>query len=297
MIQAELEPRFSLSGSQFYRRFSAAKVRLGVSQIWSNVDAVPDSQLNEFRKLPCEQWGDALEEMKSKAPNGKLTAKHVKEIVTRRLQRQESADEQRSLHEANTVENLNDDDDSSENYQPPGNIMEQTNEENFNNDSNFPSSLSSSAYEVTNIVTIQCGNNANPEQQQYSGCWGIIQRLYEQSAFISVGGEVVEYLFTDINKVENPSPVLIEVCDRITTLWQVPNLPASVRHLLATFYQRRLDFSQSDLDVLAAIETCVRPSSATYLAEEKEDDHTNTQNKIKAAGIDHQIASIITPTE
>lgn len=135
--------------------------------------------------------------------------------------------------------------------------MEQTNEQNFNTDFNHASSLSSSGYQVKNIVTIQCTNNPSPEQQ-YSGCWGIIHRLFEQSAFISVGGVVVEYLFTDINLVENPSPILIEVCDRITSLWQVPNLPASVRHLLATFYQRRLDFSQEDLNVLAAISSCLR---------------------------------------
>ncbi len=64
----------------------------------------------------------------------------------------------------------------------------------------------------------------------------------------------MEYLLTDINLLENPAPTLMEVSDRTANLWQTPELPASVRHLLATFYQRRLDFSQSDKDVLAAIE-------------------------------------------
>ena len=142
MIQTELEPRFSLSGSQFYRRFSAAKVRKEVSQIWSNVDAVPDAQLNELRKLPSEEWSDALSEITSKAPNGKVTAKHIREIVENRRQSHKRAvaanlpDEQQ-LHDSNgRVENLNNDD-SSESYQLSGNIIEQTNEENFNNDSNF----------------------------------------------------------------------------------------------------------------------------------------------------------------
>ena len=121
--------------------------------------------------------------------------------------------------------------------------------------------------------------------------------LFEQSAFINVGGAVVEYFLSDINSVENPSPNLILVCDRIKNLWQIPNLPASVRHLLTTFYQRRLDFSQSDLNVLAAISTCVRPSLATDLTEEEECLETNSQNKIKAAGVHNQIASIISPTE
>ncbi len=112
-----------------------------------------------------------------------------------------------------------------------------------------------------------------------------------------MGGEVVEYLFTDINQIENPSPLLSQVCDRITSLWQVPNLPASVQHLLATFYQRRLDFSQSDLNVLAAIETCVRPGFTTHLASQEGDNQTNVQNNMKGAGVDNQITSIIFPTE
>ena len=41
--------------------------------------------------------------------------------------------------------------------------------------------------------------------------------------------------------------------DRVTRLWSVPNLPKSAQHLLRTFYQRELVFSQGDLDVLQAI--------------------------------------------
>jgi hypothetical protein len=110
---------------------------------------------------------------------------------------------------------------------------------------------------VNNLITIQCSDSATPFQRKYKSCWGIINRLLESTAIVAVGGELVEYPFTDLHLVENPSQVLSEVCDRIQTLWQAPNLPASVRHLLGTFYQRRLDFSQEDLDVLQAIETCV----------------------------------------
>ena len=37
-------------------------------------------------------------------------------------------------------------------------------------------------------------------------------------------------------------------------LWQVQNKPEVVRHVLETFYQRRLDFSEVDLLVLEATE-------------------------------------------
>jgi polyhydroxyalkanoate synthesis regulator phasin len=297
MIQAELEPRFSLSGSQIYRRFGAAKVRKGVSQIWSDVDTVPDTQLNELRKLPCEQWKDALEEITSLAPNGKITTKHVKKIVESRRPSKKRAvncvdndNEQRALRSNELVESFNENA-LSENYHRPGTIMDQSNE------SNQASSFADSTIEVNNLITIQCSDSATSSQRKYKGCWGIIDRVLESTAIVAVGGELVEYPLSDLHLVENPTQVLTQVCDRVTRLWQTPNLPASVQHLVATFYQRRLDFSQSDLDVLAAIESCVTPSSPTNLVSEKEYSKTNNQNKIKAAGVDNQIARIIFANE
>jgi hypothetical protein len=70
-----------------------------------------------------------------------------------------------------------------------------------------------------------------------------------------------------------------------------------VRHLLTTFYQRRLDFSQSDKDVLTAIESYVRPSLATDLASKKEDAQTKSQNNFLESGVDNPIPCIISPTE
>ena len=72
-----------------------------------------------------------------------------------------------------------------------------------------------------------------------------------------MGGEVIGYLLCDLQLVENPSPVLRQVCDRVVRLWQVANLPLSVRHLLE-FYQRRLEFEQVDLVVLEAVGRCVK---------------------------------------
>ncbi len=297
MIKAELEPRFSLSSSQFYRKFTAAGVRKGVSQIWSDVDTVPDTQLNELRKLPCEQWKDALEEITSLAPNGKITTKHIRQIVESRRPSKKRAvncvdndNEQRALRSNELVESFNENG-TRENYYLPATIMDQSNE------SNQASSFADSAIEVNNLITIQCSDSATSSQRKYKGCWGIIDRVLESTAIVAVGGEFVEYPLSDLHLVENPTQVLTQVCDRVTRLWQTPNLPASVQHLVATFYQRRLDFSQSDLDVLAAIESCVTPSSPTNLVSEKEYSKTNNQNKIKAAGVDNQIARIIFANE
>lgn len=81
--------------------------------------------------------------------------------------------------------------------------------------------------------------------------------MFESAVVVAVGGEMVRYLFSDLQAIENPSPALREVCDRVTSLWQVPNLPQSVQCLLETFYQRRLGFSQEDLNVLVVIESCL----------------------------------------
>jgi hypothetical protein len=69
------------------------------------------------------------------------------------------------------------------------------------------------------------------------------------------------------------------------------------RKQLGTFYQRQLNFSPEYLNVLAAISTCVRPDLTTHLDSKKGDHQINTQNKIKAAGVDNQIASIISAIE
>ncbi len=82
--------------------------------------------------------------------------------------------------------------------------------------------------------------------------------MYESTAVVAVGGEMVRYLLCDLQPIENPSLVLREVCVRVVRLWEVANLPQSVQCLLEMFYHRRLDFGQSDLDVLEAIGGCVR---------------------------------------
>jgi hypothetical protein len=84
-----------------------------------------------------------------------------------------------------------------------------------------------------------------------------VHDVFELAAVVAVGGEMVKYLLCDLQPIENPSLMLREVCARVARLWQVPNLPQSVQHLLETFYQKRLDFSPSDVGVLAAIESCL----------------------------------------
>ncbi len=109
-------------------------------------------------------------------------------------------------------------------------------------------------YRIGEIVLIKCDRSATPEQRQHSGCWGVVREVLEVTAKVAVSGELVHYPPQDLDWVDAPDDSLKDVCDRLTRLWSVPNLPKSVQHLLRTFYQRELVFSQGDLDVLQAIE-------------------------------------------
>jgi ribosomal protein L21E len=161
-------------------------------------------------------------EIVATAPNQKVTAKHVKSVVAHRLQAASN--------------------------------------EKFDTQSNQPFVQTSPThtYEVGQLVLIQCEDSAALERRwRYSGCWGIVHHVFESAAVVAVGGEMVRYLLCDLQPIESPSSVLKEVCECVARLWQVPNLPQSVQHLLETFYQRKLDFSPSDLGIIAAIESCL----------------------------------------
>ena len=118
---------------------------------------------------------------------------------------------------------------------------------------------SPSSYEIDQIVLIHCEDTAASQRcRQYSGCWGSVQHIYESAVVVAVGGEVVRYLPSNLQPIENVSPVLREVCDRVLRLWQVPNLPQSVQCLLEAFYQRRLEFEQEYLVVLETVGRCIK---------------------------------------
>jgi hypothetical protein len=120
---------------------------------------------------------------------------------------------------------------------------------------NQPLQTSPHSYEIGQLVLIQCEESTASERcRRYSSCWAIVQHVYESAAVVAVGGDMVRYLFSDLQLIENASPVLPEVCERVMCLWQVKNKPPLLQHLLETFYQRRLEFEQVDLLVLEAIE-------------------------------------------
>ncbi len=85
MIQSEFKPLLNLSISQTYRRLNTARVRQQASRFCDNIEDIPDAQLEALSKLPSEQWQEAWTEIVATAPGGKVTGKHVKSVVARRI--------------------------------------------------------------------------------------------------------------------------------------------------------------------------------------------------------------------
>jgi hypothetical protein len=137
-------------------------------------------------------------------------------------------------------------------------------------------------YQVDELVMIQCCNNsATSEQLNYSGCWGVVHHILEATIAVAVAGNLLEYTFKDLCPIPNPTTTLLEVRDRTAPLWQIPNLPKSLQHLLETFYQRQLDFSQEDLDVLTAIEKLCKTSLKAFLDFENDGLSNKYQNNLE----------------
>ncbi len=69
-------------------------------------------------------------------------------------------------------------------------------------------------YEFGQLVLIQCEDSAAGQQcRRYSGCWAIVHHVYGTAQVVAVGGEMVRYLFCDLQPIEHVSPVLKQVCD------------------------------------------------------------------------------------
>lgn len=61
---------------------------------------------------------------------------------------------------------------------------------------------------------IQCEPDAEQEQRQHDGCWGIVHSVLDFTVIVAVNGELVQYPPKYLDWVDNPCPTLRDVCDR-----------------------------------------------------------------------------------
>jgi hypothetical protein len=74
-----VKAEFHVGQAYLYRQLEAARIEKEVSPIGEN--PIPESQLRPLTKLEPEQQVQAWQQAVETAPNGKVTAKHVKEVV------------------------------------------------------------------------------------------------------------------------------------------------------------------------------------------------------------------------
>lgn len=76
---------FDQSKSHLYRQLDAARIEREISPMGEKPGRVPERQLRPLAIVPEGQRAEVWEEAKATAPAGKVTAKHVRETVDRRV--------------------------------------------------------------------------------------------------------------------------------------------------------------------------------------------------------------------
>lgn len=76
-----VKAEFSIGQSRVYQLFEAAKVEQRISTIVENTASIPDSQLRPLASLPVEDQATVYHLARETAPGGKVTARHVENVV------------------------------------------------------------------------------------------------------------------------------------------------------------------------------------------------------------------------
>lgn len=101
-----------------------------------------------------------------------------------------------------------------------------------------------SPYRSGDIAFINCPASAGPEYLRWNGCWGLVKSVGQLgSVEVVVAGEAMRFPPSDLEIIENPSPVFIEVAEKVVRLLKRDDLDACERYLLMGFYLRQQTFT------------------------------------------------------
>ncbi len=110
-----------------------------------------------------------------------------------------------------------------------------------------------SFYKSDNLVLIDCPASAEIEYRQWNGCWGLVKSVGQLgSVEVVVAGETMRFKPSDLDILDNPSPLFVSVAEQVVRLLKRDDLDEFERQLL-TLYLRRQVFSQRQLDLLASL--------------------------------------------
>jgi hypothetical protein len=99
-------------------------------------------------------------------------------------------------------------------------------------------------------VVVDCPKSAGSEQSKHNGRWG---RILDVGALgsvkVDVGNEVVQYMASDIQILDNPTPTFVQVAEKVVLLLKRSDLDEFERRLL-TLYLQRQTFTQRQMEML-----------------------------------------------
>lgn len=119
-------------------------------------------------------------------------------------------------------------------------------------ESAITSTPTKSFYNRGDIVFINCPASAGQEYLRWNGCWGLVKSVGQLgSVEVVVAGETMRFPPSDLEIINNPSPVFVEVAEKVVRLLKRDDLDECERYLLMGFYLRRQTFTQRQLEMLA----------------------------------------------
>ena len=100
-------------------------------------------------------------------------------------------------------------------------------------------------------VMVDCPKSAGPEQSKHNGRWG---RILDVGALggvkVDVANEVVDYMASDLQILENPTPTFVQVAEKVVLLLKRDDLDEFERRFL-TLYLQRQTFTERQIEMLA----------------------------------------------
>lgn len=108
-----------------------------------------------------------------------------------------------------------------------------------------------SFYKRGDFVLIDCPKSAGQEYRQWNGCWGIVKSVGRLgSVELVVADKTMRFSPSDLEMLDNPTPIFVEVAERVVRLLKRDDLDEFERQFL-TLYLRRQTFTQRQLELLA----------------------------------------------
>ena len=206
---------FGRSQSQLYRELKAGKIERRISPM-GEIGLIPERQLRYIGQIPPERWSSAWSEVIVTAPPKGITTSHVAKTVAK--------------------------------------IKSELALLTVRNETNGAIASTQFFFKCGDWVLVDCPKSVEIEQRRFSGCWGLVKSVGQLgSVEVVVAGLTMRFPPSDLEIIDNPSPVFVEVAEKVVRLLKRDDLDACERYLLIGFYLRQQTFTERQMEMLIAI--------------------------------------------